>query len=109
MRLHLSPSESLVLAGIGLALAGFCVEWYFTVPTVVSGLIAIAAAAAIVGGLALGWASAGRPLYANTWRSGAPSGNVIQMRPRHGGPLSEATMQARLLWLKFRFLRKRDR
>lgn len=110
MRLHLSPSESLVLAGIGLALVGFCVAWYFTIPTIVSGLIGLAAVAAIVAGLAVGWAGAGTPLYTPSWRSSrAPTNNVITMRPRRGGPFSPVVMQVRLLWLKFRFLRKRDR
>lgn len=114
MRLHLTASESLVLAGIGLALVAFCVEWYVTMPTVVSGLIGLAAAAAIVAGLAIGWVSARRALYTPSWRSGGPSGNrprnnVIQMRPRRAGPFGEIIMQVRLLWLKLRFLRRRDR
>jgi hypothetical protein len=115
MRLHLTPSELLVLAGIALALGAFCVAWYFTVPTIISGLIGLGAVAMIVAGLAIGWASAGHPLYTPSWRSGSgssssTSNNVIQMRrtPR-GGPFSAVVTQVRLVWLKFRFMRKRDR
>jgi hypothetical protein len=114
MRVHLSPSESLLLGGILLALAAFCVAFYFTVPGIISGLIGLAAVGLLVAGLAVGWIGASRPLYTPSWRSNAGGGstardNVLRMRPRRRGPLGEFMTRTRLLWLKMRYLRKRDR
>ncbi len=114
MRVRLTPSELLLLAGIVLALAAFCVAFYATVPTIVSGLIGLAAVAVIVGGLVIGWISASSPLYTPSWRNNPrgnnPKGNnVVPMRPRRRGPLSELVTQTRLVWLKVRYLHKRDR
>jgi hypothetical protein len=109
MRVRLNPSELLLLAGIALALAAFCVAFYATVPTIVSGLIGLAAIAALVGGLVVGWISASSPLYTPSWRNSPRTNNVVPMRPRRRGPVSELMTQTRLLWLKARYLRKRDR
>jgi len=62
MRVRLTPSELLLLTGIALALAAFCVAFYASTPTIVSGLIGLAAVAAIVGGLVIGWVRASSPL-----------------------------------------------
>jgi hypothetical protein len=114
MRLRLTPSELLLLSGVVLALAAFCVDFYATLPTIVSGLFGLAAVAAIIGGWVVGWTSASQSLYTPSWRSTSASrstrsDNVVNMRPRRRGPFGELITQARLLWLKARYLRKRDR
>jgi hypothetical protein len=109
MRVRLNPSELLLLTGIALALAAFCVTFYANMATIVSGLIGLAAVAALVGGLVVGWISASSPLYTPTWRSSPRTNNVVPMRPRRRGPVSEMITRTRLLWLKARYLRKRDR
>jgi hypothetical protein len=75
---------------------------------VISGIVGIAAFTAIVSGLIVGWMSAARPTYPPVWRS-SNNNNVIEMRPRRRGPFSELLTQMRILRLKVRYWRMRNR
>jgi len=110
MNFRLTRSESLLLTGMVLTLAGMCFAYYDgNVANPVSGLLGLAAFAAIVGGLAIGWASAARPTYPPAWRSSGTAGNVVEMRQRRRGPFGEIVTRLRILRLKMRYWRSRNR
>lgn len=108
MSLRLNRSESLLLLGVVLALVGICVAYFDTTATPLSGLCGLAAFAAIIAGLIVGWMRDSHPLYTPSWRSSATD-NVVHMRPRRRGPLGELVTQVRILWLKVRYWRMRNR
>jgi hypothetical protein len=116
MSLSLNRSELLLLTGVVLALVGVCVAYFDTTPTLISGIIGLAAFAAIVAGLIVGWMSGSRSQYAPSWRASSPPmrsapmrDNVVRMRPRRRGPIGEAITRVRILWLKLRYWRMRNR
>jgi len=104
MKVRLSSSELLLLLGVLLALGAVCLAYYYR-PDLISGILAFAAFAAIVGGLVVGWMSAARPTYPPVWRSS----NVVEMRPRRRGPFTDLVTQMRILRLKMRYWRMRNR
>jgi hypothetical protein len=106
MHLRLTPSESLLLAGVVLAVIAACVAFYVGPPAnLVSGVVGLGAFAALVAGLIFGWRTASRPPYSPTWRTS----NVVDMRPRRRGPLSEIVTRLRILRLKVRYWFTRNR
>lgn len=111
MSLSLNRSELLLLLGVVLALVGVCVAYFDTTTTIVSGLLGLAAFAAIVAALIVGWMSNARQQFAPTWRASSTPmrDNVVRMHPRRRGPISEAITRMRILWLKLRYWRMRNR
>jgi hypothetical protein len=104
MKLRLTSSELLLLGGVVLALAAVCLA-YYDGRDLFSGLLGIAAFVAIVGGLVVGWMSAARPTYPPVWRND----NVVTMRPRRRGPFNDLMTQMRIVRLKVRYWRMRNR
>lgn len=114
MNFRLTSSESLLLVGVLLTLVGMCFAFYYgNLANPVSGLFGVAAFAAVIGGLVLGWISGRRPVYPPSWRSaGSSAGStskVVEMRPRRRGPISELVTRIRILRLKMRYWRSRNR
>jgi hypothetical protein len=94
-----------------LALVAVCVTYFNTAPTLISGILGLAAFAVIVAGLIAGWTSGSRSQYAPSWRASSTPvrDNVVRMHPRRRNPFSEAVTQVRILWLKLRYWRMRNR
>jgi hypothetical protein len=105
-----SRGELFLLIGIALALIAAGLTYYksgpfYVGPVPVSAVIALAAFAAIVVGLVIGWRDRFRGITSSNsqrWR-----GTVVDITPRRG-PFNALVTRFRILRLKFRYLRKRD-
>jgi hypothetical protein len=106
----LSRGELFLLIGIALALVAAGLAYYksgnfFVGPVYVPAVIALAAFASVVVGLAIGWRDRFRGITSSKtqqWR-----GTVVDITPRRG-PFNAIVTRFRILRLKFRYLRKRD-
>lgn len=108
MRLRLSASETLLVAGVVLALLGAGLSFYFGVPTTglranITGAIGAVALVCFVAGLAIGWRERFGSHGAPMWR-----GERVDT-PRRFRPFAPITTQFRIIRLKWRYWRSRGR
>jgi hypothetical protein len=104
-RTLLNMTEVLLAIGIALALAAAGLVYYNQLPTTISGVLGLAAFACIVLGLAVAWVDRfRRPRVTQTWR-----GTVVDMTPRRRNPFTFVATRLRILGLKLRYRRHRER
>ena len=107
--LRLTLTERLILGGIALTLIAAGLAYYRQTPDLISGLLALLAFAVIVAGLVNAWSKGfGSGRITPTWR-----GSVVDAKPtplaKRRGPFGELATQVRILRLKLRYWRSRER
>lgn len=103
MRLRLSASETLLVAGVVLALFGAGLSFYFGDPTIITGAIGAVALVCFIAGLAIGWRGRFGSHGAPMWR-----GQRVDTARRFR-PFAPIATQFRIIRLKWRYWRSRGR
>ncbi len=103
MRLRLSASETLLVAGVVLALLGAGLSFYLGGPTSGAGAIGAVALVCFIAGLAIGWRERFGSHGAPMWR-----GQRVDT-PRRFRPFAPIVTQFRIIRLKWRYWRSRGR
>jgi hypothetical protein len=103
---RLGTSETLLVVGVALALAGAATVYYFSSHVLVSGLLGAAALGCLLVGLIVGWAARFSSRGAAGWR-----GRSLDARPGRPArmPFRGIVTQFRILQLKWRYRRFRGR
>lgn len=110
LRLRLTLAEGLIFTGIALALISAGMAYYLTHPNMLSGGIAIAGFILILFGFARSFANRGSVSAPSqtAWRTAT----IIEARPiraRRRNPFSEVATQFRILRLKIRYWRAKNK
>lgn len=103
--------EALLIAGIILALVGAGLAFYQSGTTLLTGLISLAGFVSIVVGVVIGWWARfrGVNLSLHRQRERDTGDNVLRMGPRRRGLFAEIATQYRILRLKWRYSRQRQK